>query len=351
MRISPASSHPRRRGAASDDLGGGAAYPRGGHGAGVPSETHVLALAESPAGRAERRYAGRPRGGGLAGPRWRPYLYLLPAVLVYGAFMLYPLGRSVHLSLYDWDGLSLATFVGFGNYLDVFRDDRLIAAFGHALILIFFFAILPVCIGLVLAAVLTRAKVRGIGVFRTLVFLPQVIAMVVVAVAWRQIYAPDGAINTVLRAIGLGGVARAWLGDYAFALPAVGLVGTWVSTGLVTVLLLAGMARIPKEQFEAARLDGAGPVQEFFSVIVPAVRAEVTVALTLTIIASLKTFDLVYVTTGGGPGASTTVPSYEVFRRAFERGEVGSAAAVGVTLTLLIFAINLVVNRIGERER
>lgn len=310
---------------------------------GPRTETEALAVSVSVRpGRDRRR---------LAGPGWLPYLYLLPALLVYGVFMLFPLGRSVQLSLYDWDGLSLATFVGFGNYLDVFTDERLRAAFGHALILIFFFSILPVCIGLVLAAVLSRAKVRGIGLFRTLVFLPQVIAMVVVAVAWRQIYAPDGTINTVLRAIGLGGAARAWLGDYALALPAVGLVGTWVSTGLVTVLLLAGVARIPKEQFEAARLDGAGAIREFFSIIVPAVRPELTVALTLTIIASLKTFDLVYVTTGGGPGSSTTVPSYEVFRRAFEQGQVGSAAAVGVTLTLLIFAINVIVNRIGERER
>ena len=290
------------------------------------------------------------KGRGISGPSGLAYLYLLPAFIVYGLFMLYPLGRSVHLSLFEWNGLSLAKFVGFENYVDIVRDERLLAAFGHAFVLIFFFAVLPVCIGLPLAAILTRARVRGLALFRTLVFLPQVIAMVVVAVAWKQLYAPDGTINTFLRSIGLGNLARAWLGDYFFALPAVGLVGTWVSTGLVTVLLLAGMARIPKEQFEAARLDGASAVREFFSVIVPSVRAEVTVALTLTIIASLKTFDLVYVTTSGGPGSSTTVPSYEVFRRAFELGQVGSAAAVGVVLTLLIFGINLIVNRIGERD-
>lgn len=294
--------------------------------------------------------AGRTSGGnGGAGHWWIPYLYILPAFLVYAAFMLYPLGRAVHLSLFDWDGLSLATFVGFGNYTDILSDARLRAAFGHALVFVFFYAILPVCLGLVLAAVLTRAKVHGLSLFRTIVFLPQVIAMVVVAVAWRQIYAPDGALNTLLRSIGLEALARPWLGDYTFSLPAVGLIGTWVSTGLVTVLLLAGMARIPQDQFESARLDGAGGVREFFAIIVPSVRAEITVALTLTIVASLKTFDLIYVTTSGGPGSSTTVPSYEVYRRAFELGQVGSAAAVGVTLTVLIFAITAVVNRIGER--
>lgn len=278
-----------------------------------------------------------------------PYLFIAPAFVIYAVFMLYPLARSVHLSLYDWDGLTLATFVGFGNYTDIFADARLRAAFGHALTFIFFYAVLPVAIGLVLAAVLTRAKVRGLPLFRTLVFLPQVIAMVVVSVAWKQIYAPDGGLNTVLEAIGLGALTRPWLGDYTFSLPAVGLIGTWVSTGLVTVLLLAGMAKIPTEQFEAARLDGAGPVREFFAIILPAVRAEVTVALTLTIVASLKTFDLIYMTTSGGPGSSTTVPSYEVYRRAFETGQVGSAAAIGVTLTALIFLITLAVNRISER--
>ena len=265
--------------------------------------------------------------------------------------MLYPLGRAVHLSLFEWNGLTLATFVGLENYADILVDERLRAAFAHALVFVFFYAFLPVCLGLVLASVLTRARVHGLSIFRTIVFLPQVIAMVVVAVAWRQVYAPDGLLNTTLRGLGLDFMTRAWLGDYTFSLPAVGLIGTWVSTGLVTVLLMAGMARIPREQFESARLDGAGPVREFLSITVPSVKAEVTVALTLTIVASLKTFDLIYVTTSGGPGSSTTVPSYEVYRRAFELGQVGSAAAVAVTLTALIFAITLMVNRIGDRAR
>jgi len=298
--------------------------------------------------RASARRIGSPRSA-RQGKRIVPYLFILPAFLVYGAFLLYPLGKAVQLSLFDWDGLTLATFVGLDNYASVFVDQRLKDAFGHALVFVFFYAILPVAIGLVLAAVLSRARVRGLSVFRTIVFLPQVIAMVVVAVAWRQIYAPDGALNTGLRAVGLDALTRAWLGDYTFSLPAVGLVGTWVSTGLVTVLLLAGMAKIPLEHFESARLDGAGAIAEFFSIIVPAVRAEITVALTLTVVASLKTFDLIYVTTSGGPGSSTTVPSCEIYRRAFELGQVGSAAAVGVTLTALIFVGSLVINRIGDR--
>jgi raffinose/stachyose/melibiose transport system permease protein len=272
-----------------------------------------------------------------------------PALVVYAVFLLYPLGRAVHLSLFEWDGLTLATFVGLGNYVEVVTDERLLAAFGHALVLVVFFAVLPTAIGLVLAAVLNRAKVRGLSFFRTVVFLPQVVAMVVVGVAWRRIYAPDGSLNDVLTAIGLGGVTRAWLGDPLLALPAVGIVGTWVQTGLVTVLLMAGMSRIPRELYEACRLDGAGAVREFFSITLPSVRAELSVALTLTVIAALRTFDLIYVTTSGGPGNRTSVPAFEVYNRAFRLGEVGSAAAVGVTLTVLIFLINVGVARVGER--
>jgi raffinose/stachyose/melibiose transport system permease protein len=293
--------------------------------------------------------ATAPRRARLGPSGWTALAYVAPALAVYAVFVLYPLGRSVHLSLYDWDGLTLATFVGVGNYVDVVADERLRAAFGHALVLIVFFALLPTAIGLALAAVLSRARLRGLAFFRTVVFLPQVVAMVVVGIAWRHLYAPDGSVNDLLSAVGLGGLTRAWLGDPVLALPAVGIVGTWVQTGLATVLLMAGMARVPGELYEAARLDGAGPVREFFAITLPAVRAELAVALTLTVIAALKTFDLIYITTGGGPGNRTSVPAFEVYNRAFRLGEVGSAAAIGVTLTAIIFVINLGVARIGER--
>jgi raffinose/stachyose/melibiose transport system permease protein len=257
--------------------------------------------------------ASRPPGE----PRRIAYLYLLPAFAVYAAFLLYPIGRAVQLSLYDWDGLSLGRWVGLDNYLAIVADEGLRAAFGHALVLIVFYAVGPLVIGLALAAILNHAKVRGLGFFRTVVFLPQVIAMVVVAVAWRRVYAPDGTLNALLGALGLDSLTRGWLGEHAFALPAVGVVGTWFETGLVAVLLLAGMSRVPMELYEAARLDGAGAVREFFAVTLPSVRGEIAVALTLTVIAALRTFDLVYVTTRGGPATrrrcrrtrSTTGPS------------------------------------------
>ena len=280
--------------------------------------------------------------------RATPYLYLLPAFLVYAGFLLYPLIRAGQFSLYDWPGFGPSTFVGLGNYVDLMGDRRFLAAIWHALILIFFYSILPLIVGLVLAAVLRRGQVRGLGFFRVVIFMPQVIALVVVAVAWYQIYSPRGLLNDVLQLVGLGEFARGWLGDPTFALPAVGMIGFWLQTGLVMLLLLAGMGRIPNDLFEAARLDGAGPVREFFAITLPSVRGEIATALVLTIIAALKTFDLVYVTTSGGPGTATTVPSYEVYNRAFNLKQVGSASAVAIVLTLLVFIINVFVSRIGE---
>ena len=282
--------------------------------------------------------------------RATPYLYLLPAFLVYGAFMLFPLIRAAQFSLYDWPGFGPSTFVGLGNYVDLLGDERFLAAIQHALILIIFYSILPLIVGLVLAAILRRGQVRGLGFFRVAIFMPQVIALVVVAVAWHQIYSPRGILNDGLAAIGLGHLARGWLGDPTLALPAVGMIGFWLQTGLVMLLLLAGMGRIPGDLFEAARLDGAGPVSEFFAITLPSVRGEITTALVLTIIAALKTFDLVYVTTSGGPGTATTVPSYEVYNRAFNLKMVGSASAVAIVLTILVFVINVAISRIGEEK-
>lgn len=281
--------------------------------------------------------------------RVTPYLFVLPAFLVFTAFSLYPLGRAAQFSLYEWPGFGPSTFVGLRNYAELAGDPAFRSAIGNALALIGFYALLPLVIGLVLAAILRRGQVRGMGFFRTVIFLPQVVALVVVAVAWRQIYSPDGPLNRALRAVGLDSLARGWLGDPGAALPAVGLIGTWLETGLVMLLLLAGMSRIPQELYEAARLDGAGPLREFRAITLPAVRGEIVVALVLTIIAALKTFDLVYMTTSGGPGHATTVPSFEVYHRAFELREVGSASAVAIVLTALVFAINLLVTRIGER--
>ena len=290
-----------------------------------------------------RRSPGEPRAVG--------YLYVLPALLVFTGLVLVPLGQSAWYSLFDWDGLTPATWAGLGNYTSLLSDPALRAPFVHAMVLLVFYALIPVLLGLLLAATMSRVRIHGLTFFRTVLFLPQVLAMVVVAVSWRWIYAPDGVLNQALRLVGLDGMTRSWLGDFHLALPAVGIAGTWVGFGLCMVLFLAGVQAIPRELYEAARLDGAGPFQEFLAVTLPALRPQVAVAATLTIVAGLRNFDLIYLTTSGGPGDATAVPAFEVYHRAFETNAVGSAAAVGIALTVLIFALTVVVSRLLEGRR
>ena len=287
-----------------------------------------------------RRSPGEPRAIG--------YLYVLPALLVFVLLILVPLGQSVWYSLFDWDGLTPATWAGLSNYTSLVSDPTLRGPFVHALVLLVFYSLIPILVGLLLAASMSRVRIHGLTFFRTVLFLPQVLAMVVVAVAWRWIYAPSGVLNQLLRVVGLDSLTRSWLGDFTLALPAVGVAGTWVGFGLCMVLFLAGVQSIPRELYEAARLDGAGPWQEFLGVTLPALRPQVAVAATLTIVAGLRNFDLVYLTTAGGPGDSTAVPAFEVYHRAFETNMVGSAAAVGIALTLLIFALTVTVSRLVE---
>jgi len=264
--------------------------------------------------------------------------------------VLLPLGHTVWLSLHQWDGLTPKTWVGLDNYKQIVRDPILRGAFKHAFVLIGFYAVIPVTLGLVLVAALSRARVRGQAGFRTVLFLPQVIPLVVVAVIWRMIYAPlDGPLNRALDGVGLGALARPWLGDFGLALPAVGLVGTWVMIGLTLVLFMAGVQKIPQSLYDAARVDGAGPLREFLAVTLPNLRGEIAVALTLTTIAALRNFDLIYITTQGGPGNSTSVPAWEVYNRAFQIGQIGMAAAIGFTLACVIFALSFAITQLTER--
>jgi raffinose/stachyose/melibiose transport system permease protein len=291
------------------------------------------------------------RGGKKRKVEWKAYLYILPAFVLFAVFLGVPAVQTAQYSLFRWNGIGPSTWVGLQNYAELFTDSVLRSSFLHAGVLIFFYAVIPVVLALFLTAIISRgANLRGMSVFRTMLFLPQVVASVVVATTWVAIYSPDGLSNQLLRLVGLGSLTRAWLGDFDTALPAVGIVGSWLGIGLCLVLFLSGVANIQPELFEAARIDGAGPMGEFFSITLPALRGQIAVALTLTVVAALKTFDLVYITTRGGPGTSTTLPAFEAYNRAFNTGKVGSAAAVAILLTAIILIVTVLIQKIQPDE-
>jgi raffinose/stachyose/melibiose transport system permease protein len=281
-----------------------------------------------------------------------PYLFVAPAVLAYALFAFAPLAHTAWLSLFEWDGLTVGRWVGLDNYSDLLGDQQMRSAFWHSLVLVLFYAGLPTVLGLIVAAFLARSIRRGMTAYRAFIFLPQAIATVVTAVAWKWIYLEDGPISSFLRTIGLDSVVpdAGWLGEPKLALVAVGLVGSWIMMGLCTVLFLAGAQSIDRSLYDAARVDGAGPVREFFAVTLPGLRAEVAFALTITVIAALRSFDLVYVMTNGGPNNATKVPAVYLYQRAFQNGEVGAACAVAVVLTGMIFVVAAIIARFQTRS-
>jgi raffinose/stachyose/melibiose transport system permease protein len=231
------------------------------------------------------------------------WLFAMPAVLMYAMFVLLPLVLSIQYSFFRWNGISPMTWVGLRNYQTILEVPNLLGSIVNAFELVVFFSFIPVALGLVTAAVVHRVAPGRLGeTARTILFLPQVIPLVAAGIIWGWLLALPGLINQVLKGIGLGAVARAWLGDFTWALPAVGLIGIWVVLGFCTVLLLTGITKIDPSLYESARIDGAGWFREFATITVPLLRQEIGVCLTVTVIAALAAFDIVYVTTAGGPG-------------------------------------------------
>lgn len=275
--------------------------------------------------------------------------YIAPAALVYLAFAIWPAIHTVRLSFLRWDGILPATGAGLANYRSVLTDSTIWPAVLHAIVLIVFFAVIPCVIGLFLTALL-QGRVRGMTAFRVVFFLPQVLPLVAVGITWRWLYNDDGLVNEGLRAIGLGGVTRAWLGDYDLALVALGLIGTWAMSGLCMVLFLAGAQKIDVSLYEAVALDGGGPVRRFFAVTLPALRGEITIASVITTIAALASFDLIFVTTNGGPVDRTTVPGLLVYRLAFNESDIGRAGALAVILTTIVIVFVTAIRRLTREK-
>ena len=297
---------------------------------------------------ARTRAGQRPRS--INDSRLLPYALILPGLLFYVAFVIVPILMTGSLSLFRWDGLTTPVLVGLDNFRKVLGDPNARGTFGVALAFVVLQGILPVLMGLLLVAAMTRSRVRGMSLFRVIYFVPYTLALAVVAIAWRWLLALDGSINWALTLVLDKDSVLAWLGDFFWALPALGIIGAWVNFGFVLVLLMAGAQRIPKDLYDQARVDGAGPLREFLSVTLPGLRYELGVALTMTLIFALRMFDLPLMTTRGGPGYSTTTPSLMMYRSVFLDGEVGIGAAIAVLLTAVIVIAVMLVNRASSTD-
>lgn len=289
----------------------------------------------APRDRGARRRRRRQRGKETA---WAAF-FLAPTALGLGVFYLWPVLQTFYYSFTTWGPFGGHTFSGLANYRALAHDPDLRSAFVNTL----WYCLLGLAgvpVALVLAAVLARPGRRGVGVYRALLFLPVVTMPVAVAIVWRWLYAGDyGLINTLLAKVGIHGPY--WISDQSTALIAVALVGLWSSVGYTMVILMAGLESIPRQYYEAAQIDGAGPVRQFFALTLPLLSPSLFFVTVLSVIGTLQTFDLVYVLIGQTNPALPQTRSvvYLFYQDAFVNNDRGYAAAIAFVLLLVTVAL------------
>jgi raffinose/stachyose/melibiose transport system permease protein len=283
--------------------------------------------------------------------RVTPWLFALPALLVYSAFLVYPAFSSLFFSLTNWDGLSPDyQIIWLENYSAMARDPVVLQAAINNLIWTVVTIAVPVVLGLTLAVVL-NGKVRGKPALRMLFYTPGVLPLVAVASIWGWLYNPEyGAINAMLRAIGLDSLAQPWLGQDSTALAAVMVPAIWLRTGFPMLLYLAALQGIPRDQYEAATVDGATRFQQFWYVTMPNLKGAHYIVLALSLIDSFKVFDLIYATTYGGPGTATQVMGTWMYFNVFQYYQAGYGTAIAVVITLVAIAVGIPYVRSQTRE-
>ncbi|SHN00137.1 carbohydrate ABC transporter permease [Cryptosporangium aurantiacum] len=276
-------------------------------------------------------------------PRRRPstlWLFVIPALALYTFVVLIPSGRGALLAFTDWDGLSPdRAWVGLENFRAILEDDDARAAVGQTLLVAVAITIVQNAIGLLLALGV-NSRIKSRNVLRVFLFAPAVMTPVVVGALWKNLLAPDGAVNSVLDGVGLGGLKQDWLGDPNIAIWSVVGVIVWQFAGYSMVIFLAGLQGIPQDVYEAAEVDGAGPVRRFRHVVFPLLAPATTINLMLSIIGGLKLFDQVWVMTGGGPGHSSETLSTLIYKDAFQFGEFAYSVALAIVLTIFVALIS-----------
>jgi raffinose/stachyose/melibiose transport system permease protein len=283
-----------------------------------------------------------------------PYLLLAPALLLLGTFVYLPILENVRYSFHQWSSLSPTwTFVGLDNYRTLFADPIFWRALSNNLTYAVLSVVVQVGLSLVLAAILEAGLFsrRLSSFFRVSLFIPSILPITVVGFLWTLLYQPSlGLLAQALEAIGLGDLSRAWLGEEETALLAVVAVSQWQWTGYIAVLFVVAIRAIPRELYEAAALDGAGRIRQFWHVTVPGVRETTLLMACITIFGAIKVFDIVWVMTAGGPNNASEVLGTYMYRSAFRNDLVGYAAAVAVVIFVLTSAFGLLQIKL-QRER
>ena len=270
--------------------------------------------------------------------------------MIYSVGILYYcIGYTGYMSTLDWDGTSpLQDPVGLANFAKMLRDPVFWGALGHTVIFFIVTFVVQVALGILFACLL-HSRLYLKTVYKVLIFIPVVLATATVAPVFRLIYAPDGVLNGMLTAVGLGQLAQPWFANGTFALIIVISVQIWQSTGVVFVLYFAAVGQIDPAVVEAARIDGAGDLRIIRSIILPGVQGTTIAIATLSAIGSLKTFDIPFLITGGGPSYATEFLGTLIYRVSISFAQVGYGAALSIVLLVLAIGTAIIIRTGGRR--
>jgi raffinose/stachyose/melibiose transport system permease protein len=305
-------------------------------------------MATLPAPTTRRKAARMPEESLLPHSGNRGYwLYLIPGLILVTIIVVVPLVWNIYLSFTNWRGILPPVWIGFANWIQLVQDSEFWASFMNSIAMIVAMVIVPTILGLLVAAVLfdligKKFGARVASFLRATYYLPQILPVAVAAVVIGWILRPqNGALNTVLGAIGLKSLEHDWLGDPSTALLSIMFVMVWVQIGYPVVIFMAALQRVDPELYEAAELDGAGWFQRFRSITINIIRPEIFVVTLTCTIAALKVFGPVFTLTRGGPGNATIVPSYYSYNEFFNAQEVGYGATIATALTLVIVLLTI----------
>lgn len=278
-------------------------------------------------------------------------LFSAPAFAAMLIFLIIPTFESVQYSFYDWNGLSPATPIGFGNFVELFTDATFLQVAIHSLLLALIGTVGSVGVGLVWAYAIER-RLPGWRAYRFLLFIPVVMPTTVSALLWALLLDTNGPIDSLLSTLGVKAPPD-WLGDFRIALGTVIFVAIWQASGFTMLLILGAMEDVPAELHDAGSLDGAGALRRLVSIVLPQIRGTVATVAVVQFVGLLKAFDIVFALTRGGPGGSTDVFGTYLTQKAFAEGRYGYGSTIAVAMTVLLLVINVVLYRrlLGKENR
>jgi N-acetylglucosamine transport system permease protein len=278
---------------------------------------------------------------------------ILPTIILFSLFVIYPAIQVFSKSFYNWSGIGDGMkFIGFKNFVEVLNDDVFLISLKNTGFLMVVVPTITLFLSLILASVLSQGKLKEKSLYRIVFFFPSILSFVVIAILWSFIYHPNmGVINALLNAIGMEHLEKAWLGEKGTVMWVIAITMIWQAVGYYMVMYLAGMDNIPAELYEAASIDGASPIQQFFKITIPMVWEIIRITIVFSINGVLViSFLLVQIMTAGGPGNSSQVVLHYMYQQGFTNANFGYAMAIAVFVFMISIGLSIISNKLSNRE-